>query len=336
MAAGGVGEPAAAPPGGSARARPASARRPAARIEESLRPRQPRNAASCSAPPGRRREARLEPDAGIVGSGPLVCAPPRGRRPASRRTDRGQTRRRFHFWRSLSMGPCDRFPSADRRRRPRRRRRFSAPGRRPAGEQLLHHGDRAAVVLDHAFEEKPIEAVPLRRRGAPSPRGEHPGHHRRVHPDGARMCIAADLLAARLQPALHHPDLVLSATPGCAGRASACRRCRCASAAAGHVDRLGVVADHALHELDVGGGVLRPATDRAPAPRRSRGWARRARRAGRSAGRRRRGRPNGTRRWRRHTRGRRQSNFALAIGYTSMAAQNRWTSRRWHRARSAH
>src|ERR1043165_9504387 len=122
-------------------------------------------------------------------------------------------------------------------------------------EQRLHHGQRAAVMLDHAFEKQPIELAAFAVLEALHLVGrEHPGHQR-----GAvrvQLGAARDALAADLEPPLHHLDHVVL-------RQFDAQRELLHLVAGGtrleqfhHLQRLRVMADHPLHELDVGAGVL--------------------------------------------------------------------------------
>ena len=123
-------------------------------------------------------------------------------------------------------------------------------GRAALREKVLHHGQGAAVVLDHQFEEQPVERAPL-RRGKPLHLlvGQHARHRLPVR----RMVrvVRRDRLPARPQPLPHHRDLVLL------GELDALRQPPHRAAAGpgveerGHLERLGVVGDHALHELHV-------------------------------------------------------------------------------------
>src|SRR5207244_10820965 len=79
-------------------------------------------------------------------------------------------------------------------------------------EELVHHGDRAFVMLDHECQEQPVElrpprAVELRQLL----RSQHPGHHRRrIHAGhhsmrGAQVGVGFVPVA---EPPLHENDLV--------------------------------------------------------------------------------------------------------------------------------
>ena len=75
------------------------------------------------------------------------------------------------------------------------------------------------MVLDHAFEEEAVELGPLQPGEAVHLFGrEHAGHHRAVihpghdHAGHVHRVRVRRLLAVRLEPALHHPDLVVCDT----------------------------------------------------------------------------------------------------------------------------
>ena len=123
--------------------------------------------------------------------------------------------------------------------------------RRPAlPEQTLDHGQGAAVVLDHQLEEQPVE---LDRLCGGQPIHLFSGQHARHRRPVGRMVRVdrRDRLCAHAQPLLHHRDLVflrdLDASrklphhiaPGACGEQP------------GHLERLGVMGNHALHELHV-------------------------------------------------------------------------------------
>ena len=122
------------------------------------------------------------------------------------------------------------------------------------GVELLHHRQRALVVADHEAEEKAVEGRAARRGEPLHVRvGEHPGHQ---HPAGA-VCVPVHavpdgrLLAPGLEPRRHLLDLgllrdvdALRQELDVALRAALRHERR-------HVERLGVVVDHPLHEGDV-------------------------------------------------------------------------------------
>ena len=110
------------------------------------------------------------------------------------------------------------------------------------------------MVFDHALEKQPIEFAPFRgREPVHLLRRQHAGHQRRAH----RMVRMrrGNLFPARRQPSLHHLDFVglrdldaLRQLPhGVTGRPAVDQ--------VGHLHGLRMMADHALHELHVGGGM---------------------------------------------------------------------------------
>src|SRR5919108_6454247 len=123
--------------------------------------------------------------------------------------------------------------------------------------KLRDHRQGAPVVADHPAEEQAVEPPAVRRLEL----GELGlGQHARHQHPAVAVCVLAGvghLLAAGLQPFLHQLDLALlrglhalREQPDLAARAALRHVC-------GHLERLGVVVDHALHELDVGGRGLR-------------------------------------------------------------------------------
>jgi len=119
------------------------------------------------------------------------------------------------------------------------------PGMR-AREQFLDHLKRALMVPDHEFQEQPVEFAPTRGiQLCELIRVEHAGHHR------VRMRGTGNRLPAFHEPLLHHRDLITLGYVDLAreleqfrGRAMRRRHLR-------HADRLGVMADHVLHEAHV-------------------------------------------------------------------------------------
>ena len=117
-------------------------------------------------------------------------------------------------------------------------------------EKVLHHGQGAAVVLDHQFEKQPVERAPPRRG---EPLHLLAGQHARHRLPARRMVrvVRRDRLPARPQPLPHHRDLVFL------GERDALRQPPHRATVGpgveerGHLERLGVVGDHALHELHV-------------------------------------------------------------------------------------
>jgi hypothetical protein len=126
------------------------------------------------------------------------------------------------------------------------------------GKQLLHHRDRAAVVLDHAFEEELVEGRALEAREVfHLRRRQHAGHHRAVihtghdHAGHVHRVRVRRVLAVRLEPALHHPDLVGLRHLNPQAELLHVVAVRPRLQQLGHVDRLRVVMNHALHERHV-------------------------------------------------------------------------------------
>ena len=107
--------------------------------------------------------------------------------------------------------------------------------------------------LIHQLEEEPVERDALRPGEARHLVGrQHPRHG--LEALGVVRVDGGDVLAALAQPVLHHLDLVLlreldapgGRPHGVAGRVRVEQR--------GHLEGLGVVRDHALHEPHVGLG----------------------------------------------------------------------------------
>jgi hypothetical protein len=113
------------------------------------------------------------------------------------------------------------------------------------------------VVLDHEGQEPDVELGAVGGfEGGELLGGQHAGHRHDAPGPGVRR----DLLVGA-EPFLHEDDfgdLGLIDLPGKAEEASAGLVCR---GQAGHVDGLGMVGDHALHEPDVGFGVERAFRD---------------------------------------------------------------------------
>ena len=208
--------------------------------------------APCCGPPARRRAVR--PSGPPGDRSPGAAARPR---PSTRTTRRPRRRRRWisslklleHGAHAFDLHPLIGIDIG----REREDLRFLT---RPSdGEQIPHHRQGAFVMLDHAFEKEAIELVPLAfaRRSISSP-VSMPGIS--GAPGAWWACGSGSGLAAILQPALHHADLVrlrdvdsLRQQAHALGRAAFGHERR-------HLDRLRVVANHALHEPDVGGGEL--------------------------------------------------------------------------------
>ena len=106
------------------------------------------------------------------------------------------------------------------------------------------------MMLDHDLEKEAIELGPLCRGQARHLLGrEHPRHQRGVVAM-VRVRVGS-VLAAGLQPVLHHVDLVdLRSVDAPASIRMSSRAVRDVEQA-DHVDRLRVVADHPLHEAHV-------------------------------------------------------------------------------------
>ena len=154
---------------------------------------------------------------------------------------------RHHRVHAVDLG---RLVGDDVRREPEEHRVLRRAG---LAQQVLDHGDGAAVVLDHQLEEEPVERRALRLGEARHLVGrQHAGH--RLEALGVVRVDGGDVLAALAQPVLHHLDLVFlreldaprRRPHGVAGGARVEQR--------GHLEGLGVVRDHALHEPHVGLG----------------------------------------------------------------------------------
>ena len=130
-------------------------------------------------------------------------------------------------------------------------------------EEVADHGERAGVVLDHAGEEEAVEVGAFGlAKGVHLFGGEHAGHGGHVH---VHVLHAGHVghgagfgegMAAVFEPALH--ELYL----GGLGEADALAEFEKLGVAgavlheADHLDRLAVVHDHAVHEVEVGLGGL--------------------------------------------------------------------------------
>ena len=118
------------------------------------------------------------------------------------------------------------------------------------GEQLLHHRQGARVVFDHAFEEEAIELFSLGGGQSGHLLGsEHARHHRRA--GHVMRMFARNFLAPGREPLAHHVDLVFlgHGNPQREFLHVLARGARWQQRR--HVDCLGVMVNHALHELDV-------------------------------------------------------------------------------------
>jgi hypothetical protein len=108
------------------------------------------------------------------------------------------------------------------------------------------------VVLDHAFEKQPIELGALggcQRRHLVG--CEHAGHHPAGH---VMRVLVGQRRAARGEPAAHHLDLVLLRHVDAHAELLHVVALRVRRDQRDHLHGLRVMADHPLHELDVGGG----------------------------------------------------------------------------------
>ena len=127
-------------------------------------------------------------------------------------------------------------------------------GRARLVEQVLDHGDGAAVVRDHQLEEQPVER---HLGGGFEPVHLLVGQHAR-HRRPARLVMGVDVgdrLVALPQPVPHHRDLVLLRDVDPLGQLSHHVAFGTGLEQRGHLERLGVMRDHPLHELDVAVGV---------------------------------------------------------------------------------
>ncbi len=112
-------------------------------------------------------------------------------------------------------------------------------------------------MLDHELEEQPIEGVAASVGEASHLfGGEHARHQRRA---GRVVRVRArDLLSAGLQPPLHHLDFVRLRHLDALGEQPHVVAAGALRQQGRHLERLRVVADHTLHEPDVGGRELDP------------------------------------------------------------------------------
>ncbi len=113
------------------------------------------------------------------------------------------------------------------------------------------------MMFDHAFEEQPIELGAF-RVGQPFHlvRGQHAGHQRgTVH---VHRVPVRHLLASYVQPALHHLDLIVLRELDAQGEPLQVLAAASRLQQFDHLQCLRMMADHPLHELDVGPNVLHP------------------------------------------------------------------------------
>ena len=125
-------------------------------------------------------------------------------------------------------------------------------------EQLLHHGDGALVVLDHEGQEQAVEVGPSRLiQRLHLVFSEHAGHqHHRWRPSHHSIPVGLrHRLAAVAEPALHGRDLVLLGIDDPLGQGAHRWAGAVGGRPAGHHDGLGMVADHAGHEVHVRLGI---------------------------------------------------------------------------------